>query len=171
MKKHRSVMALFTLLFILPLLWGCPYESKVPLGKSSQAPIDTALLGQWKNTEQGESFTMAIQQFNDHEFLISGAELKNGICKAEAIRAFVTIIKDEHFLNVQEIKGESEPRGWWIVKYTISGDTLTAWTVEDKLLTQPVTSSRALYRFIKKNLRNKDLYGTDDPLVYHRVRQ
>jgi hypothetical protein len=172
MKSHiRSVMVLFILLFILPFLWGCPYESKVPLGKSGKAPIDTALLGVWKNTEQEKPFTMSIQQFNDHELLISGAELKNGTCQAEAIRAFVTIIKDERFLNVQEIKGESDKRGWWLVKYTISGDTLTAWTVEDTLFTKPATSSGALYRLIKKNLRNKDLYDTDNPLVYQRVRQ
>lgn len=168
MKRHiRSVMVLFTLLFILPFLWGCPYESKVPLGKSSQAKIDAELLGEWRNTEKGESFTMVFQQFNDHEFLIVGIEA--GKVQYEMLRAFVTRIKDERFLNVQEIKGESDKRGWWLVKYTISGDTLTAWTVEDTLFTKPATSSGALYRFIKKNLQNKDLYGTASPTVLKRV--
>jgi hypothetical protein len=173
MKKGMRSFGVLLMLCMLPFLWGCPYESKVPLSKSTTAEIDRELLGEWLSiSEKGDKpFTMTIQQFNDHELLIFGAELKNGTCKAEAIRAFVTLIKDERFLSVQEIKREAEPRGWWIVKYTISGDTLTAWTVEDKLFTKPITSSGALYGFIKKNLHNKDLYGTDYPMVYQRVRQ
>jgi hypothetical protein len=167
----KSLSGVLFIVCLLPFLWGCPYEAQVPLGESGKAPIDRVLLGQWKSTKQGESFTMTIQQFNDHEFLVVGAELKDGTCACEAIRTFVTLIEGERFLNVQEIKAGSEPRGWWLVKYTISGDTLTAWPVEDKLFTKPVTSSRALYRFVKKNLRNKDLYGTDFPMVYQRVRK
>jgi hypothetical protein len=166
----KSLSELFFIVILLPfLLWGCPYEAKAPLGESGKAPIDRELLGEWKNTEQGEPFTMTIQQFNEHEFLISGAEFKNGICNCEAMRAFVTVIQGERFLNVQEIKGESESRGWWIAKYTVSGDTLRAWIVEDKLFTKPFTSSRELYRFIKKNLHNKELYGDASPPTWQRI--
>ena len=167
MKKSLSGV-LFIMCF-LPFLWGCPYEAQVPLAKSSQAPIDTALLGEWKSTEQGESFTMSIRQFNDHELLLLGTELEKGTCECDAIRAFVTMINDERFLNVQEIKGQSESRGWWIAKYAVSGDTLTAWIVEDKLFTKPVTSSRALYRLIRENLHNKELYGDVSPTVLQRI--
>jgi hypothetical protein len=166
---RKSLSGVLFIVCLLPLLWGCPYEAKVPLEESGKALIDRELLGEWKNIAQGEPFTMTIQQFNDHEFVISGAELKDGTCNCEAMRAFVTIIKEERFLNVQEIKGEFEPRGWWIVKYTVSGDTLRAWIIEDKLFTEPVTSPRALYRFIKKNLGNKELYGDASPTVWQRI--
>jgi hypothetical protein len=154
-------------LIILPFLWGCPYESTVPLSKVSKAEIDQTLLGAWKNTAEGEPFTMIIEQFNEHEFLIMGME--DGDVKPEAMRAFVTVIKDEHFLNVQEIEGSYDKRGWYFVKYTISGDTLMAWTIDDKLFTKPFTSSRALLSFVRKNLRNKDLYGDGTPTVLQRV--
>jgi hypothetical protein len=169
MKKGIRRLGVLAILLCLPVLWGCPYESKVPLDKSCKAEIDTALLGEWRSTEKGESFQMTIQQFNDHELLILGTE--KGKVQPEAIRAFVTTIKDEHFLNVQEIKDQPEKRGWWLVKYTISGDTLTAWTVDDKLFTEPITSSRALYRFVKKNLLNKELYGDAEPMVLQRVKK
>lgn len=168
MKKKMLALGVLSILLILPFLWGCPYESTVPLDKSCKAKIDTALLGKWQSTEKGESFTMIFQQFNDHELLVLGTE--KGKVQPEAIRAFVTTIKDEHFLNVQEIKEPFDKRGWWLVKYTISGDTLTAWTVDDKLFTKPITSSRALYRFVKKNLGNKELYG-DAPTVLQRVKK
>jgi hypothetical protein len=169
MKKKMLALGVLSMLLILPLLWGCPYESKVPLGKSCKAEIDPALLGEWQSTEKGESFTMIFQPFNEHELLILGTE--KGKVQPEAIRAFVTTIKDEHFLNVQEIKEPFDKRGWWLVKYTISGDTLTAWTVEDKLFTEPITSSRALYRFVKKNLGNKELFGDASPTVLQRVKK
>jgi hypothetical protein len=169
MKTKMQTLGVLAVLLIFPFLWGCPYESKVPLGKSCKAEIDQALLGVWKSTEKGEPFTMVIQQFNEHELLILGTEA--GKVQPDAIRAFVTTIKDERFLNVQEIKEPFDKRGWWLVKYTISGDTLTAWTVDDKLFTEPITSSRTLYRFVKKNLRNKELYGDATPTVLQRVKK
>jgi hypothetical protein len=169
MKTKMRILGILPILFILPLLYGCPYESTVPLGKSWKAEIDPALLGAWKSTEKGESFTMTIQPFNEHEFLILGTE--KGRIQPDAMRAFVTTIKDEHFLNVQEIKDQPDKRGWWLVKYIISDDTLTAWTVDDKLFPKPITSSRALCRFVKKNLGNKELYGDTSPTVLQRVKK
>ena len=169
MKIKMQIWGVLAILFILPLLCGCPYESSVPLSKVSKATIDPALIGEWKYTEAGESFTMIIQQFNEHELLIMGIE--DGEVQQEAGRAFVTVIKDERFLNVQELEESYDERIWYLAKYTISGDTLTAWTVDDKLFTQPVTSSRALYRFVKKHLGDKALYGDDPFLVLKRVRE
>jgi hypothetical protein len=162
----RTLGILFFLL-ILPFLWGCPYESDVPLGKSNKGEIDQALLGAWKNTAEEEPFNMIIEQFNDHELLLLG--MKDGTIERDVMRAFVTVIKDEQFLNVQEIKDSPDERGWYLVHYALSGDTLTMRIVEDKLFTKPFTSSRALSSFVKKNLHNKDLYGDATPTVLQRV--
>ena len=169
MNKIMRNMGILFFLFILPLLWGCPYESDVPLGKSSKAEIDQALLGAWKNTTEGESFTMIIEQFNEHEFLLLG--MKNGTIERDVMRAFVTVIKDERFLNVQEVEGPPDERGWLFVHYALSGDTLTMRIVDDKLFTKPFTSSRALSSFVKKNLDNKDLYGDATPMILERVEE
>jgi hypothetical protein len=168
MNNRIRNMGIFFFLLILPLLWGCPYESTVPLSKSSKAEIDQTLLGAWKNTAEGEPFTMIIEQFNEHEFLLLGME--DGKINREVMRAFVTVIEDERFLNVQEIKETYDTRGWYLVHYALSGDTLTMRIVDDKLFTKkPLTSSQALSSFVKKNLRNKDLYGDDAPTVLQRV--
>jgi hypothetical protein len=167
MKKNRLSLGILFLLLILPLLWGCPYESEVPLGKVSAAVIDQGLIGKWQHTAEGELFTMIIQQFNDHELLIMGRE--DGEVQQEAMRAFVTVIKDEQFLNLQEIGETYDERGWYFVKYSVSGATLRAWSVDDALFTKPCTSTRALYRFVKQNLRNKALYCSGSPMVFQRV--
>jgi hypothetical protein len=164
--KIKSI-GILAILFILPFLCGCPYESKVPLSKVSKATIDPALIGDWEHADEEEAFTMIIQQFNDHELLIMGAE--EGVIARDVMRAFVTVIEDERFLNVQDTDVPPDKRVWYLVKYTISGDTLTAWTVDDKLFTKPVTSSRALYRFVKKHLHDKTLFGDNPFLVLKRV--
>ena len=169
MKKSRLSLGIFAVLFILPLLWGCPYESKVPLSKVSKATIDPALIGEWEQTDEEEPFTMIIQQFNEHELLIMGEE--DGMISRDVMRAFVTVIEDERFLNVQDTDVPPDKRVWYLAKYTISGDTLTAWTVDDKLFTKPVTSSRALYSFVKKHLNDKVLFGNDPFVVLKRVRE
>jgi hypothetical protein len=169
MKKGRLRLGILFFLLILPFLWGCPYESTVPLSKSSKADIDQALLGAWKNTAEGEQFTMIIEQFNDHELLLLGME--DGKIDRDVMRAFVTLIKDERFLNVQEIKESPDKRGWYLVHYALSGATLTMWIVDDKLFTKPFTSSRTLSSFVKKNLHNKDLYGDAPPMVLQRVEE
>ena len=169
MKKRMRNVGIVLFLCILPFLWGCPYESEVPLGKSSKAEIDQALLGVWKNTAEGEMFTTIIEQFNEHEILLLG--MKDGKIEREVMRAFVTVIKDERFLNVQEIEDTLDERGWFFVHYALSGDTLTMRIVDDKLFTKPFTSSRALSSFIKKNLDNKDLYGDATPMILERVEE
>jgi len=166
--KGRTVGILFFLL-ILPLLWGCPYESDVPLSKSSKALIDQALLGAWKNTAEEDPFTMIIEQFNEHELLLLG--MVDDKINREVMRAFITVIKNERFLNVQEIKDSPDERGWNLIHYTLSGDTLTIRIVDDKLFTKPFTSSRALSSFVKKNLDNKDLYGDATPMILKRVEE
>jgi hypothetical protein len=169
MHNRMRNMGVLLFLLILPLLWGCPYESDVPLSKSSKAEIDQALLGAWKNTAEGEPFTMIIEQFNEHELLLLGME--DGKIERDVMRAFVTVIEDERFLNVQEIKETYDTRGWYLVHYALAGDTLTMRIVDDKLFTKPFTSSRELSSFVKKNLRNKDLYGDDTPTVLQRVEE
>lgn len=167
LKKYS--IGLLLLVFILPFLWGCPYESKVPLDKSAKAEIDKKLLGEWKNKKEGEgASTIIIKQFNDHELLIMGKE--EGKIQCDVIRAFVTVVKHERFLNVQEIKTPPAEGGWYIVNYTISGENLTTRVIDDELIKDPFASSRALYKFVKRNLSNKALYG-DSPMVFQRIKE
>jgi hypothetical protein len=65
------------------------------LGKSCKAKIDAELLGEWRSSEKGESFTITIQQFNDHELLITATE--EGKIQRDVIRAFVTPVRTSSF--------------------------------------------------------------------------
>jgi hypothetical protein len=64
-----------------------------------------------------------------------------------------------------------EKRGWYVVHRAISAKTLTTRLVDDELIKKPFTSSRAIYKFIKKNLDNEDLYGDNTPMVFDRIKK
>ena len=160
--KNRSlgsILAIGSLLF----LCACPFESEFPLSKCSEAVIDKQLIGQWmlepKDGEEGGIIT--IYRFNDHEYLISAREEDE--TTAMVMRAFGTNIEGQTFLNVQTINEPGEQkRPWHLVHYSLSENKLVYNVVEDDLFKKKqFTSSKELYTFVKKNLKQKELYDQD----------
>ncbi len=162
-----SILALISLM----LLTGCPYESPVPLSKPDRAKIDNELIGKWKmeDKESKESGILTISRFNDTELLIFVSEEGK---ETDAMRAFVTSIGDQKFLNVQEVKGPFKDRKWMFVNYSIEDCKLTYRLVEDSLLKDKAkggVSQKKLYDFIMKNLANKELF--DEPTTLTCVKE
>jgi hypothetical protein len=150
---------------VVSLLYGCPYDSAVPLNRSEIAQIDKGLIGNWlyKSNDQKESGIITIFPFNESELLIVMRE--EGKRAHDFYRAFVSIVDGEKFLNVQEIKPTNEKRSWIFVNYSIFNGELTIRIVEDKLFKDEIASSSALNDFIKENITNRDLYGSDGGTV------
>jgi|GEM_PF-849335 len=146
---------------IVLLLYGCPYDSEVPLGQSEVAHIDKELVGNWlyKNTDQKESGIVTISPFNGSELLIITRE--EGKSAQVFYRAFVSVVDGEKFLNIQEIKPSNEKRSWVFANYHVSYGELTIRIVEDKLFKDNIASSSALVDFLSANVNNSDLYGSD----------
>jgi hypothetical protein len=158
----RKYLILFSVpaLFLVLLLYGCPYDSEFPLSDVSEAKIDNDLIGEWKyvleNAKENRG-TVVFCPFNDHEFIVLMREVKEAEDDIFLWKAFVTTIGDEKFLNVKNIGEHKEE--WFFVRYSISGDTLTLRTVEDKLFKEKIDSSSDLRTFLESNLKNKDLYS------------
>jgi hypothetical protein len=161
MRGERFVLTFLVVACSGLLLHGCPYESERPLGSSAEAKIDEALLGRWEERkESGELLgTATILPFNDHEMVIVLRE--SGKEDPELMRAFVTIIDGERFLNVQEVSSKPGKRAWYLANYRVSGDRLEWRIVEETLFTKAFESSPDLHGFVKENLRNPELYSED----------
>jgi hypothetical protein len=161
MRFSRILFKCFLLAAVMFLLYGCPYDSEVPLTRSEDATIDAELLGKWiyRNRTTADAGMLTIAPFNEHEFLIILREDgKNG---RDYYRAFVSSIDGVKFLNLQTIKPTAEKKSWTLVSYAISNGELTIRIVEDKLIKEKFSSSPALRGFVKANLKNKDLFGDD----------
>ena len=160
---RRSFSSILPLVVSLLLLTGCPYESTVPLSSPGLARIDSDLIGKWmmEDKESKESAALTISRFNEKELLIIISEEGR---EAETLRAFVTLIGNQKFLNLQEMRGAYEDRKWMFVNYSIKDCALTYRLVNDSLLKDRAKaglSQKELYGFIKKNLTNKTVY--DEP--------
>jgi hypothetical protein len=156
---------------VVSLIYGCPYDSEVPLSRSEVARIDKGLVGNWRhrNNDQKESGIVTISPFNESELLIVVRE--EGKIAYDCYRAFISIVDGEKFLNIQEIKPTNDKRSWVFVNYSVSNGELTIRIVEDKLFKEKITSSLALNDFIRANIKNRDLYGSDSGSVLKLVRE
>jgi len=170
--KIRKCVRFFCLAMLVLSLFGCPYQSDVPLAPGEKAKIDTTLIGEWLFFFEGEEQEaenadnrMSITAFNEHEYVIAGQE--DG--KIELSRAFVTEVAGHRFLNVQEIKDFGAERGKYsLVEYQADGsDSVILRIVEDTLFNDPVNTSRKLHKFIRKNINKEELFG--DRMVLKRA--
>jgi hypothetical protein len=146
---------------VVSLLYGCPYDSEVPLGQIQSAQIDKTLVGNWlfKSNDQKESGVVTISPFNEKELLIVVRE--EGKSPHDFYRAFVSIVDGEKFLSIQEVRPKNEKRSWVFVNYSMANGELNFRIVEDKLFREKFASSSALQDFIRANIKNRDLYAGD----------
>lgn len=159
----------FIVLIIIFLLYGCPYDSIVPLCDPAKGKVDQDLTGKWIKEEKNERGALIIDQFNGQELILLVVE--DGGKKVERMRAFTTVIDGEKFLNVQAIKDNYDKRTWMFVNYTVSGDVMSFNIVEDSIFKSKLKNSDELFAFIKKNLKNKDMYDEDGLETLKRVKE
>ena len=156
------------------MLWvfGCPYESEAPLTPIEAARIDESLIGKWQygSGVQGDpkgSGSITFFPFNEREFLAVIEE--EGKKEDELYRAFVSVVEGEMFLNAQQIKASSEKRSWAFVNYAVCKDVLKIRIVEEKLFKEKKGTTETPYEFLRKHLKDKDLYDDEGAQVLKRV--
>lgn len=169
MWEKKISIHIVMLLSLAFLALGCPYQSAIPLSPCDKALLDSRLAGTWisqpTETEQDRG-TLIFYTFNEHEYVIDSSE--EGESKHDIYRAYITKVGDSTFLNVQELNPNTTQRLWYFVNYIFTGDALSLRLVDEKIFTDKPTSSKSLYRFLKKNLNHKELYD-GDPIVLKRA--
>jgi len=146
------------------LLAACPYSSVWTLGDPAQAPMDSALVGDWnaQDPESKQVVTITFLPYNAHELVAFSRDADDPHGKVESYRAFVTVIDGVNFLNMQEL-GAQAARDWTYASYRIDGKNLSLRFVDDSLFgSRTFDSSEALREFIRRNLRSPGLYVSDN---------
>jgi len=137
------------------------YISDLPLGYSKTYPTDIALTGKWKKVNGGEEETgidtLEFILFNKNEYVIRSVD---GGDKS-LIRAFITKISGESFLNMQELSGTE--RKYVFCKYKINGKKeLELYFLSDSLFgNKEFKSRKKLRKFVKKNLKDPELFSKE----------
>jgi len=103
---------------------------------------------------------VSIFSFNETEYYIESHEPKSG--ETGRSRAFITIIDNVMFLNLQEIEHGSSQRDYGFVEISASSNNvLTMRGLEDTLLSKKAASAEELYSFVRDNRNNPKLYGKE----------
>ena len=145
--------------------YGC-YESEFPLSAASSAIIDTQLVDYWVSIpkkDDNNKVRLVIFKFNDHEYLINWKEGNN---ETLITRGFITEIDDVKIINVQNIKDiDEKERTFVFFKYSIADNGILRTQIisgtSDLLKGRKFDSSEEFAGFIKKNINNKDLFGSE----------
>jgi hypothetical protein len=142
------------------LLSGCPYSSDEPLSDPAAASIDPSLVGVWRtrDADSGEYGLIVIQPFNEHELAACAQDA--GGEDIEMYRLFVTVIGEEHFLNIRELGGDDAE--WNFARYEASAGRLVLRLIDDALFdSRTFSSQRERREFIGAHLSDPLLYASD----------
>jgi len=170
-----SVVRSCLLIGLLLFLGGC-YESEVPMAKSGQTEIDGRLIGDWQFTGGTDSdgkviknlsLVLKMRQFNAFEYFVEWYEEENraGVSHSDTywIRSYIVMVDQASFINAQLINSLNiSKRKFIYCRYSLSdtGQLTLRLLNEDLLSEQKLTTSEALYSFIRKNLNNDKLHSS-----------
>ena len=93
-----------TVVLLVTLLTGCPYDFKVPLGTPQQHGFDNRLMGDWVLDDpkrRDPSLLASVLPLNETEYLVQ-VEFMNG--DRQRFRAFSVRIGDQEFWNINLIR-------------------------------------------------------------------
>lgn len=138
------------------------YSSGVPLSSSKRSRIDSNLLGNWRQIEMQDQEEPPIDirfiKFNQREYVLISPDTNDD--GWSIMRAYIVNLKGVLFLNLQSL--EEDERVFLFCRYSISVDkVLTLKLVGKKLFKKEYKSSKKLNKFIKKNLKNSELYNME----------
>lgn len=150
MKRISQVIGLLS---ICIFLWGCPYESKVPLGKPA-LPVDERLLGKWESEKPDEGY-LVISKSSEKEYNIAVHE--KGMTMDE-IKGYVTLIKNVKFMNIHWTKSNETRYNFY--KMELEGNWLRVVGISDSLKKEFNTAFE-LNAYVAKNMRSKSFFEQD----------
>ena len=172
-------MRRLSLLLILALaLPACGiYDSAIPIDEPAAASFDPALVGSWlAESEEDADALVQVHRFNEREYLIEWSEVEHSTRAPQTARAFVTILDDARFLNIQALdEPELAARKFSFARYDLAGDILRVrWVAtpgdDTRGIEEQFASSAALRAALRARLHDPTLYA-DEELVLRRIRR
>lgn len=153
-------------LSLLVFLTGCPFESRVPLGRPSPGSIDTRLVGFWSGTDLkgGDSLDILILPFNDAEYFVEVVENDES---RDRYRAYAIPVAGESVLQINEVIADGESESFVLARYGFTDDReLHVRFIGDRIVPKALDSDPAgLLDFLALHLGDPELDDEDVELV------
>ena len=136
------------------LLYGCPYESTVPID-TPKLPVDEKLLGQW--VSDAESYNeYFITKANNTQYRV---QQKSVTGNTAWYLAHISEIKGATFLNLYS----DSTNTYYLYRVILNPDGAKCSLVPvSQTLNEQFQSSAALRQYIEKNMNLRSFYNNDD---------
>ncbi|MCH2021203.1 MAG: hypothetical protein MK207_01885 [Saprospiraceae bacterium] len=165
----KKAAFLFTIISILFLLTGCPYESDYSIDDQPNTPVDSTLLGAWMGVDFpqiGDEFIYKVFVFNQNEYLVEVIDNKNKESEREFYRAFISNIKGTRIINLQLISGNYD---FIFLKYRLEeGILYMSWLNDLYFKDQKVNASDDIQKLIEVNADKVDLFDIENQIKLFR---
>lgn len=151
------------------LMAGCDYT--VPLVKTPDAKIDTALVGSWeKSGSDGNAENLLVLPMSEHEYMVAfPAGSKNAMFARGCIwRSETTILVQLNWFGTIKGKLPEDNRTYQFASYTVDGDSLTVRLLNPDVVTKSVKSSEELVGGIVDNKNDPKLFREE--IVFQKVK-
>lgn len=145
MKTIKHILSLFILLFVM----GCALESKYALPNDEL--INNNLLGEWYGPEETDSF-LRITKRTDKTYTVTFVDKE----KKEVLQAFSKSIKGYNILNLITTTDNKTTNTFY--GFTVDGNSLTYFDVNDGLRKDDFGSKEELLDFFEKNISKEDFF-------------
>ena len=151
------------------LLAGCEYT--VPLVKTPDVAIDTAIVGLWQRTsEDGKMERLLVLPLSKVEYLVVFPEGAKDAMFARGClwrSAALTLVQLDWFGTAQA-KLPDDNRTFQFASYAVEGDTLKCRLLDPDIVPKDIESSDALAKAITDNKDNPKLVR--DEMVFQKVK-
>ncbi|MBS1772109.1 MAG: hypothetical protein JST82_04570 [Bacteroidetes bacterium] len=153
----KKIMQYGVVLCTCILLWGCPYESTVPIDQPS-VKIDTRLLGKWKSKSDKNNNAFVFTKLDEYRYKLTPIDKKT---EPSTYTVWISNVNGFNFLNMQE---DQTGKFTFIVPDNITTKSFTYKVISDANKT-PFTNSEELKNWITYNMMNLSFFEEGDTLV------
>lgn len=154
---YVAVLALASL-----LLFGCPYESKIPISRPTEK-VNNNLLGTWESEDEVYN-TYIITAAGTHEYHI---EQRTSDGQRYQYTGFVSIVRGATFLNAYDAK----EKVYYLYRLKIDSTARTVTVMPfAKELPYKFTDTTELNKYVWRSMNLRDFYDIGEQAVYRWVR-
>lgn len=141
-------------------LFGCPYESQVPISKPS-IPVDARLLGKWSSKDEVYN-TYTVTKASATEYKI----LQQNISKTAHYTGYLSEVKGNTFMNLYS----DSTRTYFLyrVKIDAAGNKFSLLPLAENL-PEHFGSMDGLRSYLEKNMNFQSLYNETDKAEFEKT--
>lgn len=158
----RNVALIITVLTVSVLLWGCPYQSQVPLAEAKEK-VNKQVVGTWipKNQlekQDPEYYVIAMRdsvRYSIEHFMFN-EQVKDYSVKSYI--AWSSRIENLMFMNVQE----SGTNQFYLHRLDVMGDDLMILYQVTSNIDEQFTESERMREFFQKYMKLSFFYNSDE---------